>query len=326
MGSPLGRTSCRLALALSAAVSMASADGVLARLWQDPRPIGARDLRWGPGSADRAPKPPFRFVERVSSGTQPKLVVSDAAGATWDVKFGEEVHAEVAASRLVWALGYFADELYFVPEGTIAGAGEGLGPAKDFVDERGTFRAARFERRQEHHAAVDRGWSFRSNPFTGSRELSGLKILMTLLCNWDIDGERNNRVVAVTAPGAEPHRRYFVSDLGATFGRMGRRLSNHSKWRLDHYRQEGFVDKVDEDEVELDFDGLESGMEKVPIEHARWFAELAGELTPAQVRQAFEAAGATPQEVEGFSAVVLARIGQLRTAVGLRPTSSAELR
>jgi hypothetical protein len=242
------------------------------------------------------------------------MVVTDASGVTWDVKFGEEVHAEIAASRLVWALGYFVDELYYVPEGVVEGV-VASGRTKNVIDGDGRFRAARFERHQEQHSAADRGWSFDANPFVDSRELSGLKILMTLIGNWDVDGERNNRVVDVRAPGHEPHRRFFVGDLGATFGRMGRRLTNHSKWQLDHYRNEGFVDEVDDDSLELDFDGLESNMDTIPLDHARWFAGLLGQLTPAQVRQAFEAAGATPEEVAGFSEVVLARIAQLQTAV-----------
>ena len=99
-------------------------------------------------------------------------------------------------------------------------------------------------------------------------------------------------------------------------GWASRRLTNHSKWELEHYREEGFIDEVHDDRVEFDYDGLESNMDSVPLEHARWFAELASGLTPAQVRQAFEAAGATEREVEGFSAIVLARLSALRQAVG----------
>ena len=310
-----------LAAVVLGAAERPSKDTILARLWQDPSPIAARDLRWGAGSPERAPRPPFAFVEHSSGGTQPKLVVTDAAGARWDVKFGEEVHAEIAASRLVWALGYYVDELYYVGEGAISGL-EDPGRAKDHVDASGRFRHARFERRQERHHSVDRGWSFAANPFTGTRELSGLKILMTLISNWDIEGERNNRVVEVRRPGEEPYRQYFVGDLGATFGRMGRRLTNHSKWNLEDYRQEGFIDEVDDDEVEFDFDGLDGDMDEVPREHARWFADLLGQLTPAQVRQAFEAAGATPEEVDGFSQVVLTRIATLRDALQ-RPTPAS---
>jgi hypothetical protein len=221
----------------------------------------------------------------------------------------------VAASRLVWALGYFVDEVYFVADGVVGGV-ENLGRAGEAVSPSGAFTAARFERRQEHMQRLDRSWSFGANPFARSKELSGLKILMTLVGNWDVEGDRNNRIVEVTRPGQEAHRRYMVSDLGAAFGRMGRRLTNHSKWELEHYREEGFIDEVHDDRVEFDYDGLESNMDSVPLEHARWFAGLASGLTPAQVRQAFEAAGATEQEVEGFSAVVLARLAALRQAVG----------
>jgi hypothetical protein len=307
---------CGLALVLSLVEpEPAGQESVLIRLWDDPRPIATRDLFWGAGSADRAPRPPFTFVEDSSGGTQPKVIVKDAAGTTWDVKFGPEAHAEVAASRLVWALGYFVDEMYFVREGVITGASD-VGRAREFINASGAFSAARFERRDDNVRRLDRAWSFNQNPFARSKELSGLQILMTLVGNWDIEGERNNRIVEVTAPGQETHRRYLVSDLGATFGRMGNRLTSHSKWQLADYRQERFIDAVKDDEVEFDFDGLESNMESVPLEHARWFAALAGELTPSQIRRAFEAAGAMPAEVDGFSAIVIARINQLRDAVG----------
>lgn len=289
----------------------ASAQTVTVRLWQDPSPVAARDLRWGSGAPDRAPRPPFRFVEENGGGTQPKVVVADAAGVTWDVKFGEEAHAEVAAGRLVWALGYFVEEMYFVPGGTIVGISD-LGRAKEAVTSDGTFAAARFERRDERLKRLDDGWTFHSNPFPAKPELSGLKILMTMINNWDIEGERNNLIVEDLATG---ERRYLVADLGASFGRMGGRLSGHSKWDLAGYREDGFIDEVTDAAIELDFDGLESGMEAIPIAHARWFAALASQLTEAQVRQAFEAAGASPEEVDGFSARFLEKVAALRRAV-----------
>lgn len=289
----------------------AGAQSVTVRLWQDPSPVAARDLRWGSGAPDRAPRPPFRFVEENGGGTQPKVVVTDAAGVTWDVKFGGEAHAEVAAGRLVWALGYFVEEMYFVPGGTIAGVSD-LGRAKEAIASDGTFAAARFERRDDRLKRLDEGWTFHANPFTGKPELSGLKILMTLINNWDIEGERNNRILADAASG---ERRYVVADLGASFGRMGGRLSGHSKWDLAGYREDGFIDEVTDEAIELDFDGLESGMEAIPLAHARWFVALASQLTEAQVRQAFAAAGATPGEVDGFSTKVLEKIAALRRAV-----------
>jgi hypothetical protein len=312
-------------IALWAAALMplqAGAQAVTVRLWQDPGAIASRDLRWGSGAPDRAPRPPFRFVEKNGGGSQPKVVVTDAAGVTWDVKFGEEAHAEVAAVRLVWALGYFVDEVYFVPGGTIVGVANS-GRANDMVASDGTFAAARFERRDERLRPFGDGWTFHSNPFPGKRELSGLKILMTLVNNWDIEGERNNRIVEVTRPGASPERRYLVSDLGASFGKMGGRFSDHTKWDLAGYQEEGFIERVTDDAVEFDYDGLETGMGTIPLDHATWFSSLVSQLTEVQVRQAFEAAGATPEQVAGFSAQFLAKVAALRRAVRSGPQTQS---
>lgn len=277
-------------------------------LWIDPGPIAARDLAWGNGAAERAPKPPFTFVEEDTDGTQPKVIVRDAAGREWTAKFGDEVHSGIAANRLVWALGYVTDEMYFVDRGTISGvtglkqAANALGPGGAFTNASFRLRDARAERAAER-------WTFAQNPFAGSKELSGLAILMTMLGNWDIQGTRNNRILTI---GGEDH--YFVSDLGATFGRMGAFPAPRSKWNLEDFQKEEFIEKVENGVVDLDYEGY-GGINTVPLEHARWFATLASQLTDAQLRAAFEAAGAGDAEVAGFSARIRARIAELQQAV-----------
>ena len=284
-------------------------------LWKDPGAIASRDLFWGAGSAERAPKGPFTFVERDSGGTQPKIVVTDANGETWEVKFGREVHAEVAANRFVWALGYGAEEMYFVKTGIVKGA-KGLGNVAGHLSEDGNFMNARFRRRNpDVKRTDDEEWTLRANPFVGQKELSGFKILMTLVANWDIGGTRNTRVLRVKQPDGTVARWFAVTDLGATFGKMGGMISDHSKWNLAHYKAEGFVEKIAGDEVHLDYDGTEPGVDRVPLEHARWFAELLSQLTPEQVRRAFEAAGATREEIDGFSKSVMEKIAQLNAVV-----------
>ena len=67
---------------------------------------------------------------------------------------------------------------------------------------------------------------------------------------------------------------------------MGGEISNHSKWKLEDYRAEGFIEKVERGVVHLDYDGIDSGMDRVPLEHARWFATILSQLTPEQVRRA----------------------------------------
>jgi hypothetical protein len=284
-------------------------------LWKDPGPIASRDLFWGMGSAAGAPKGPFTFVETDSGGTQPKVVVTDTNGETWEVKFGEEAKAEVAANRLVWALGFGAEEMYFVKTGVINGAKD-LGRVKGHIAEEGNFMNARFRRRHPQVARADGvEWTIKENPFVGRRELSGLMILMTMVANWDIDAARNNRVLHATQPDGAAERWFAITDLGATFGRMGGKISKHTKWNLSDYQQEGFIEKVEGDVVHLDYDGYDSGIDRVPLEHAKWFASLVTQLTPEQVRRAFEAAGASPAEVDGFSKRFLEKIDELKAAV-----------
>jgi hypothetical protein len=315
----------RIGASLLAVVCLAAADAVAQTrpvgttgtadptplLWRDPGPIASHDLFWAAASEVRVPKGPFTFVEENTGGTQPKVVVRDAAGVTWDVKFGAEVHAEVAASRLVHAVGYFVEEHYFLPSGRIEGVPE-LERARGHIDAAGAFAKARFTRRNPDIVETPESWTFLENPFLGQRELSGLMILMTMLNNWDIRGERNNDVVLASAQDGSRERRYLVGDLGATFGRMGGRISSHSKWDLEDYKAEGFIEQVDGGVLHLDYDGFDSDLDRVPLEHARWFASIVSQLTHEQVRRAFEAAGAKPEEVEGFSRRFMEKIRELQ--------------
>jgi hypothetical protein len=298
----------------------ATADAsVPAVLWRDPGAIGSLDLYWGSGAEARAPHGPFTFVEEDTTGTNPKITVKDSRGSTWDMKFDEEVHAEVAANRIVWALGYFVEDQYFVREGTVTGA-TGLKRAASFIGAGGAFKNARFRARNPETPRTEEDWTLQSSPFARSKELSGLMILMTLINNWDIEGPRNNRVLRATLPDGRVERRYLVSDLGATFGRMGGgAITNHSKWNVEHFRQEKFIEKVSDGHLHLAYDGFDPDFDRVPLEHARWFAGLASQLTTAQLRRAFEAAGAPPDHVEAFSAKLAEKIAALKTAVGAMP-------
>ena len=105
-------------------------------LWQDPGEVSALDLYWGIGSEEESPKPPFTCEQEDITGTNPKIKVIDANGMKWNVKFDEEVHAEVAASRLAWACGYMVEESYFIPSGKVSGV-TGLSRARKFVSSDG---------------------------------------------------------------------------------------------------------------------------------------------------------------------------------------------
>ena len=90
--------------------------GTTVALWRDRGDVAALDLLDGPGGKDHQPGTNFKFIKESKSGTSPKFDVEDENGAKWKVKLGHEVKSETAATRLVWAAGYFTDEDYYRPQ------------------------------------------------------------------------------------------------------------------------------------------------------------------------------------------------------------------
>ena len=118
---------------------------VPALLWKDPTNISVRNLRYGQGGERHSPHTTvFRFVKEDLSGSNPKFIVTDQSGVKWKIKLGAEAKPEVAASRLVWAVGYFTPEDYYLPELQVTGMPTQLHRGKQFVAADGTMRAARY--------------------------------------------------------------------------------------------------------------------------------------------------------------------------------------
>ena len=72
-------------------------------------------LLWA-GGKEHQPAGKFTFVKEDKQGTSPKFEIVDEQGVHWKAKLGEETKSETAATRLVWAAGYFTDEDYYLPE------------------------------------------------------------------------------------------------------------------------------------------------------------------------------------------------------------------
>jgi hypothetical protein len=213
---------------------------------------------------------------------------------------------------LLWAFGYFVEEHYFVGEGKITGAELGR-RASRAVARDGSFMTARFERRPSEISRAGH-WDLDDNPFAGSRELSGLKILALLLNNWDAR-PGNTNIFRIPAQGGATEERYLLSDLGTAFGRMQSAAGKATRWNLAHYESGDFIRGRTGDTLEF-CHGLDlSPPLTVPLEHARWLSEMASQLSRAQLRRAFEASGAEPREIEGFSAVVMDRFAHLRATI-----------
>jgi hypothetical protein len=298
-------------------------------LWRDPGDIPSRDLHHGPGAPHLAPQPPFKFVEEVKKGESAKFKVEDARGVEWSVKLGPEAQSETVATRIVWAAGYFAEEAYYFDRVRVEGM-QRLSRGREHVTGE-IVRGARFEPRRE---GVEEGaeWSWRDSPFEGSREMSGLKVLMVLLNNFDARKGNNHILYADGPDGREA--RYVVTDLGATLGRAGGLGGKRVKNDLEAFLSTKFVRGVDDDDgvVEFDFDTRprgfghlsvlhpkyyrgevkkEAAMRGIPVEHAAWIGSLLSQLTDGQLRTAFRAAGYLEPETEGYVRALRERINQL---------------
>src|SRR5215210_5432804 len=223
-------------------------------LWRDPGPVETLDLRLGPGGAGFSPQPPFRFTEEHFGGSQACVSVRDARGRTWRVKWGNEVRSETFAVRLVWACGYYTEVTHFVANGTMAAA-TNLQRAGVCIDENGRFTDARFE--LDDPAVIklfeEHGWAWNDNPFVGSRELQGLKILVMLTSNWDTKDRRdvargsNVAIFEVPLPGGGREARYLVTDWGGSMGRWGN-VMTRGRWDPEGFEAQTaqFVTSVDQ--------------------------------------------------------------------------------
>ena len=289
-----------------------------AAIWRDPGDVSQRDLAAGPG---RPPQPPFHFLEEHDTGSQPCVSIRDATGRVWRVKWGSEVRTETFGTRLAWALGYFAEQTHFIPEGEIEGARE-LRRAKACIDDQRRFEEARFELSEsgvvKHFDA--HSWAWNDNPFVGTRELNGLKILMMLVSNWDNKDVRDVHRGSNTAifeyqlkDGREA--RYLIIDWGAALGAWGSNVVQRGRWDAKAYAEQSdaFVTGVDGETVQWGYQGQRTAdlTENITRADVRWFYALARQLRDEQLRDGFLASGAAPDEAGYFTAALRARIEKL---------------
>jgi hypothetical protein len=180
---------------------------------------------------------------------------------------------------------------------------------------KGTFTNVRLEARPENVERLDR-WKWNDNPFKGTQEFQGLKIMMAFLNNWDL--KDSNTVIL--KKGDETH--YVISDLGATFGKLG---SNNMPifWRIgrsknepEKYGESDFIKEVKDGKVDFSFKGKWSNLfENISVEHGRWLADLLNQLSDKQIQDAFRAANYTAEEVETLSKAIKNRITALDQVV-----------
>ena len=290
-------------------------------VWSDPGPVETLDLVSGPGGRARAPRPPFTFVKEPKTGTSPKVEVIDAQKNNWIAKFGSEVNAEVFATRIAWAVGYFVDATYFVPSGKIVGAKK-LERARNAIETDGTFANACFELREKNATFLKKsGWTWQNNPFVGTRELNGLKIVMMLTSNWDNKDARNdssNLGILQYPENGSLEWRYLVTDWGGSMGKWGR-IFTREKWDCDGFTEQtqDFIKGVKDGKVEWGYTGKHTSGAKddITLGDVKWLLGYLGRLTDHQIIMGLQASGATKSETQCFAKAIRNRIDQMKRLV-----------
>lgn len=299
----------------------------------------------GPGRFDPRADVECQFTPKAVGGTTPKFYCTMATGEVLKVKYGEpngEIPAEIAATRLLGALGFPVDRMYRVrsvrcrgcpllPQQALKCLAEG-GPASLCLQGASPDRAVTFE-----HAAIERpfdgrkleasddqGWSwFELDTIDPSRggstraEVDALRLMAVLLAHWDNKGP-NQRLVCPEGQdrpdGSCAAPLAIMQDLGATFGPTKADLLS---WKAVP--------------IWIDARACRVGMSMLPYagatfpehvisEEGRLFAlKLLGALSAAQLNALFEGSGLTAfnhvlaaaREPQSWTDAFLAKVDQM---------------
>lgn len=306
-------------------------------LWRQPTHFASRNLFYGAGGRSQQPKGPFIFLKEDTDKSTPKFDIEDANGLKWRVKLGVEAQPEVAASRLVWAVGYFTDVNYYLRTLKVKGLPK-LKRGQEFVSNDGTVLGARLELRPRGQKDLG-NWDWFENRFSDTAMLNGLKVLMALLNNWDLKKD-NNKIYR------EGNReiRYVVSDLGSSFGKTGD-LFSRSKGDVEDYLESKFIKHVDREGVDFHFHSrppfflflnmpyycertdMQTIVKNIPTEDARWIGNWLAKLSKQQIADAFYAAGYSPDQTAKYTDKVRLRIADLNRLPPSRlATEQSEIR
>ncbi len=266
-------------------------------LWRDPGNLQSRSLLLGAGG--EAMKPDLRrvtFIENKTGGTSTKYRVKDASGNEWVAKLGKEAQPDTAANRLLWAIGYETEVAYLIPRLTI--------------EDKGTFENVRLEARPKH---IDRSgdWKWENNPFTGTPQFQGLKVMMLLINNWDIKDSNNEVLVTRNKETGKNELHYIISDLGGSFGKTGGFFSR-SRNKPSDYVEADFIKAVKADVIDFNYGGKSKKLfDNITISDAKWIGSLLIRLSDEQIKDAFRSSNYPPDEVERLSLALRQRIEAL---------------
>ena len=310
-----------------------------AQVWT-PEDIATKNLRLGP-QADSNFRPEAvvtcDYVEKKQTGT-PKFDCAISSDDTIRVKYGEqngEIYSEVAASRLLWALGFGADRVYPVK---VICKGCPPDPIRQHKKVEGTreFAAAVVERKlpgDDIELKKDSGWAWVELSFvdqtSGGAPLAqrdALKLLAAMIQHTDNKPQQQRLVCLDKVRDLQPQddgtcRNPFmmIHDLGKTFGTA-------SLWNADSKSAVNFKE-WSSTPVWKDRDACVAQLSKSftgSLEHPKiseggrqFLAGLLAQLRDEQLRDVFEVARFTkrdPASIDDWIAVFKQKRDEIASA------------
>ena len=282
-----------------------------ARVWRaPPRPIPAADLGANPEGTDtwRVDEDvPCTFRLHPSVGWTVKFDCTLASGETVKVKYGHgsvEVFGEVAASRLLSALGFGADRMYVVRSVKCRGCPLHPYPKVPLLDavredpgREVTFDMATVERKlagRPIRGAESTGWAWyeldRIDPAAGGSsrvEVDAFRLMGVFIEHWD-NKARNQRLVCLdeSPSGPECARPLaYLQDVGATFGPRAVDLEGWTRTRIWRDAATCRVDMKDSP-----YQGATFGDAQIGEGGRRFLADLLRQLSHDQIVALFRGA------------------------------------
>ncbi len=258
------------------------------QLWIDPG-NQPRDLFWGVGGQKYAPAPDavYTFEARDDVGFSSSYDVRDPQGGEWSAKIGPESQSEVVVSRILWGLGYHQPPVYYLPSWKLKRDGQ----IKIESEARFRPKLPQLDRLTEY-------WWWQQNSFVGTRELSGLLVVLLMFNSTDLKND-NNSIYKLEEPWDGADRWFVVRDLGASLGETGK-LFPRRNW-LEGFEKHGFITAIDGDKVEFDYVGRHQELlSMIHPPDVQWAAQHMQRITDAQWHDAFRAANYADADAERF--------------------------
>jgi len=322
-----------------------------AHVWTAPgTPPGTVDFsrNTGPGALDAASDVDCEFVLKPVGGTTPKFYCRLADGQVVKVKYGEtnpEIPADVAASRLLSALGFYVDRMMLVNSvrcrgcppfpaqalacirsgGASAMCLQGASPAAVR-----TFDQAMIERpfdgRDIETSDTD-GWAWFELDSIDARaggashaEVDALRLMAVLLAHWDNKSSNQRLVCPPGADGPDGACRSpaaVMHDLGATFGPLKADLQN---WKRTPIWADAATCRTTM--KSLPYKGGTFGDPQISEGGRRLVVKLLRSLSAAQLNTLFEASRfgsfphvlATAAQPQAWTDAFLAKVEEIASA------------